>query len=659
MIPHKRVKVAAALAVTIVAVLLRLIGIGQFMTADEENWTIRSSGYWHNLFRNKDTGGAFMTTHPGATLMWVAGAGVAWQEQRLGLDADTSNIRHFRLAATLPVAITVSILIGIATWQAMSLFGSRTAITSGMLLATMPYLVGMSQIVHLDALLALLMLNAVLAFLLFFSTPTNFWLLGRSGIFTGLAFGAKLLPALWLFVFMLGYLVLTQRDGFHVRINKAARVFFLVAGIAALTFYVVWPALWFTDDIGRSFRKDVPSVLTDEHIALEESAEPIAPAGFYVRTVLGRTTPFILVLSVAGLITAGMWSVKKRQLHPVAWLYLYAAGYLLLVTLAAKKGDRYALPALAALAMTAGWALAQAFVNQNKVRRRIAAWIGFGVMLLALLAEVVVWMPYSIAYNNPYYGGRPASQQGWGEGLDAAAQWLNQRPNAANTVIASWYPAVIGTYFNGQTMSLSSRGDSRVAYVVTYRNMYSREKDDIASNVLDEFRDREPVKTVYIGDDPYVWIYSTINPTHFTNHVGEITTDVEVGQVVPVDVNNWHRVDIGFATFSSRDNTKDVTLTIKSSPDSHEILRQTSVNAADIIDGEWHTFEFEPLAGSQGKSFYVAVTSRDSQAGDAVTVKYSEDDIAAGQMLLRRRALKEGEQNSSFMREGDIAYQIK
>ena len=46
-----------AVLVAVLALLLRLPGAGTFATVDEENWTIRSADFYHQLFRQGDPGG--------------------------------------------------------------------------------------------------------------------------------------------------------------------------------------------------------------------------------------------------------------------------------------------------------------------------------------------------------------------------------------------------------------------------------------------------------------------------------------------------------------------------------------------------------------------------------------------------------------------------
>jgi hypothetical protein len=643
---------AVALLIFVLALAVRLPGLGSFMTVDEENWMLRSAGFWHELFRNGNPGGTFMTTHPGATTMWLAGAGISWQEARLGFDIDTSNLRHFRLVATVPIALTTAALIGLSGWLLSRLFGLLPGGMAGLVLAIDPYLVGMSQIAHLDALLALFMMVAVLAFLTAGRQPmqSGRWLV-LSGSFAGLALATKFLPALWLFVFFAAVLAVHSR-----RLTVLIRVLGFVGGVALLALYAVWPALWVKDDFLHSFERDVPAVVTQEHVALEMSEQPTRPAGFYVRTLLGRTTPFVLILSLGVVGTAARYWLRERRVPTVAWLAMYALGFLALITLAAKKADRYALPPLAMLPVLAGWAFGIAVLVW---RRRRAARFLLGIVAVLLTAQTFLWSPYAMAYNNPFFPNiRPFSQQGWGEGLDAAARWLNEHPLADKLTVASWYPGVLGTYFDGKTMSLSSRDDDRVGFVVLYRNMLGRARDDIASNVLDEFRGQEPEHIVLIDDKPYALIFNTIGIHYFPEHAGELIGQMEVGQTVPVEIDGWSSIEIGLATFSGRRNTADVILHVRSDPDAADDIRTVTVNAGDIEDRSWHRFEFQAIAGSSGKNYYVALTSPASTAGNAVTAWFAPEDILPGQLLLRRRERRSGERNSDFFRAGDLAYRL-
>lgn len=627
------------LGVVLLALAVRLIGIGSFMTVDEDNWVLRSSEFYHKLFRNGDPGGTFVTTHPGATSMWLIGAGVSLQEQITGIDADTSNQDLFRVASTVPIAVVTALLVGVIAWGVANVANSRFGLLAGIVLAVEPYLVGMSQVAHLDMLMALLMLSGLLLFFIFLKR-TQWKYLIASGLFIGLAMGVKLILAGWVLMFIAGYLLLNTKGSVGARVAYLLRVGGFVFGVAMLTFYLVWPALWVKDDLSQSFERDIESVATDAHVEIEVSEEPILPASFYARAVAGRTTPFVLILSAGAVVLSSFFVVKARQFsylrsHEVVfWMFVYGLGYLALITLAAKKADRYALPALVVLPVLAGWVLSR--VPSSRFWQRLSSAkqnVVAGFVFILLVSQVFFMSPYAIAYDNPFWNVRPSAQQGWGEGLDAAAAWLNDHPLADEMYVASWYPSVMETYFKGKTFSLSSRDDNRVAFVVLYRNMFGRAPDDIASNVIDEFKGKEPVHVVYIQGEPYAWIYNTLGIRYFTKNVGEILPGSSVGQLVPIAQDNWSAIDIGMATFSSRRNTQDVVLHVRESLESEEDLRTVTVNASEIEDSAYHTFSFDPISNSAGKTYYVHITSPTSRPGDAVTVKFLDQSIVLGEMV--------------------------
>lgn len=628
----QHVRIWLAIVIGGLALGLRLFGLGSFMTADEPNWMVRSSQYYHNFLKG-DLGGTFMTTHPGVTAMWLIGAGEAVQEARLGFHVDTSNLQYFRVAATLPVAVSTAVLVGVVVWLMARLLGFWPAVSGGALLALDPYLTGMSQIAHLDALLALCMAVAALGFLVYLKHGEIRYAL-LAGIFTGLALGTKLLPALWLLVFFALVLIVQRRD--------IVRRLAFVGGVAVLTFYCIWPALWFGTDLDRSFKRDIPSVITQEHVVSEESDEPIAPATFYVRTVLGRTTPFVLILSIGAVMTAGMVGWRFKKVPIPFWLVVYGLGYVALITLVAKKADRYALPALVVWPVVAGWAGAVVLQRLHGHWR----WGALGAVTVALLVLLSGWTPYAIAYDTPLWDVRPLPQQGWGEGLDAAAAWLNQNPLGDRLTIASWYPSVMAPYFRGKTMSLSSRNDKRVGYVVLYRNMEGRARDTIASDVLDEFKNKEPVYVVDIMGTPYVWIYETLGTAYFPKRVHELIGTDEVGQTIPVAPAEWSSVELGMANYSGRPNNRDVVLTIREQPGGPAI-RTVTINAREIGD-DWQKFHFERIADSEGKSYFVSLTSPTSVPGNAVTVRYVDKDVLVGDMY----------QNGELKAGWDIAYRL-
>lgn len=667
-----------AIIITVLALAIRLPGIGQVMTADEARWMDRSTEFIRAI-KHGNIRGTFSTTHPGVVPMWLIGGGIAAQEWRTGITFDQNTISHFRTAATLPVAIVTSLLIGLAVYLLRSVFSPGVAVVSGSLLAIDPYLAGLSRITHLDALLALFMLTVVLAWLSYVQAPSRRRLV-LVGVLAGLAGATKLLPALWLAV-AIGLFELTQllplsgrNFGIILRRNG------LWLAIAALTIIAIWPALWqpqhfgnvyYTSGLYDAYRGDIRRLAIEDEVPTEDTTEAIQPLSFYPRTLVSRTTPFNLIITIGLVIALGiLWWMTWRQHQPASnrlrsltWLVVYGLGFVILITFVGKKSDRYALPGLLIFPLLTGYVLTAVWpLAWDRLRRQWNATVAFGAMAvvtLALLVQTIIWYPYYSAYASPLGAHLiPSAQRGWGEGLDAAADWLNQQPGTDQMMVASWYPSVFGTYFHGQTTSLSARDDARVAYVVLYKNMYGRSNEDDATGVLEEFRKRQPIYTVTIQGEPYAWIYDTIGVPYFPDNTGELTGDIEVGQTMTINQPNWNVVEIGLSNYSGRANTHDLILHIKESPTATRDIRTVTINASQVADSDWNRFIFDPIPDSQGKTYYISLTSPESVLGNAITVRYSKTDRKPGQMYWRRRALKPGETLQTFVQKGDIAYKL-
>lgn len=658
--------ILAGLLIAALALAVRLPGLGQFMTVDEETWMLRSGEFYDKLLAG-DAAGTFLTTHPGTPLTWLAGAGIQIREHQLGTGVDTSNIAAFRMYALLPVVVTTALLLGFIGALLMRLLGTAPGLMAASLLVLDPYLLGLAQIIHLDALLALFMLTSMLCFLLEMQADSRGgrMLLMTAGIFAGLALSTKLLAALWLLVLFAAILLVQNLPWQWCSLRRIIRTLGVIGATAALVFVALWPAAWGkTDNLDQYIARDTASVATDEHVAIEVSEDPIPPASFYIRTVLGRVTPMNQVLAVGAIIGVIVAAWRMKKIPPMLWLLLYAGGFLVLITFIAKKSDRYALPALAIFPVMAGWGAAvaaQLIARTWPPRKGRQALLGsiLGVVVLLNLGNLASWFPYPIAYNNPFFPNvRSLTQQGWGEGLDAAARWLNEHPLGDKLFVSSWYPSVFAAYFDGKTMSLSSRDDHRVSYLVAYRNMGGRAKDDIASNVLDELSGKDPIHVVYIHGIPYVWIYEANTLGLYYRHVGEITGTVEVGQIVPVSTSDWHTIEIGMATYSGRSNTHDVVLNVYENLEDIVPIRTSTVSAAEIENESWQVFTFDPISDSAGQTYYVSVRSPNSVTGNAVTVRYADVDLAPGELVFFREELAADQTRQQFIRPGDVAYRI-
>jgi len=100
---------------------------------------------------------------------------------------------------------------------------------------------------------------------------------------------------------------------------------------------------------------------------------------------------------------------------------------------------------------------------------------------------------------------------GNGEGLDRAAAWLNQQPNAAALTVASWYSEGFAPYFHGATVdvrkiySLDLWPWTEAHRVVLYVNQFQRQLPD--PQILAYFAAQQPLYTVSMHGVDYARVY--------------------------------------------------------------------------------------------------------------------------------------------------------
>ena len=173
-------------------------------------------------------------------------------------------------------------------------------------------------------------------------------------------------------------------------------------------------------------------------------------------------------------------------------LLLYVLLFTIMMTIPPKSSEKYYLPVYVVLDLIAGlgwYAVADWAKKLFPARWRS----GFGFFVLAFIVLVQASLslrtfPYYVTYFNPLLGGNLRANQvltiGSGEGLDLAAQYLNQKPNATHLKVMSWYGiGPFSYYFVGDTIPLyGSRGwDSgwisklqQMDYLVIYANQWRR-----------------------------------------------------------------------------------------------------------------------------------------------------------------------------------------
>ncbi|MCC7370862.1 MAG: glycosyltransferase family 39 protein [Chloroflexi bacterium] len=514
-----------ALLLTLAALPPRLLATDRFVTTDELFWVGRAAAFGRAIETGQFSG-TFQTGHPGVTTMWTAWLGMGGLASDLAPSRKEVSRREVSqspaflpglAAARRAFGVVTALGIGLLTLLAWRLFGPGPAVLGGLLLALDPFFLAHSRLVHIDASLTLWLSLAVAAGLARWQGGGQ-WTLVLCGVAGGLALLSKS-PALILVGLM--PLILLPYRGVRLdrtRLPGALRDLAVWGLIAALTFVVVWPAVW-SDPTGTASR--FLAFVRDNSNPDNAAAADDRGVGvwFYPLVFLFRATPLMLV----GLLGLLLPPWRRPEGRASIMLLVYALGFGAAMTVAAKGFDRYLLPIFPALDLLAGlgwWRLVTLAAETvgaraGLLRRQLAGGAAVG-LLFAASGGWWIWSawPYELTYANPLLGGNPAAHRtiasGWGEGLDAAARYLNERTAGSRLRVAmpgEIYTTVLDAQLNG-TVAPAEGYDAGVAdaLVVYLRNNQLGERPPYFDEELLAWT---PEYTVILNGVPYAWVYST------------------------------------------------------------------------------------------------------------------------------------------------------
>jgi 4-amino-4-deoxy-L-arabinose transferase-like glycosyltransferase len=379
-----------------------------------------------------------------------------------------------------------------------------------------------------------------------------------SGLMAGLALLTKLpSPLIIAFVGGLGLvaLILAWRQEGGGALRRWFVALLVWGGIALLVFVALWPAMWVAplETLGLMYIDAFEFGGIGEGHATFYLGQTVTDPGpwFYPYAIAFRLTPVTIVgllmtigwllLPVAYIVlrtvylTLRHWPdrftdyisrftlhASRSTLHAARLTFsnsrlvtvtLIMLAFIIFIILfsnaSPKKLDRYVMAVIPPLVFFA--ALGFVKVEQWCLRPSAPSPLCPPILLRALLAGTVALQllftilaaPYYLTYYNPLLGGvKQAAMQvpvGWGEGLEQAATYLNNLPDAEFLTVSSWYSDMFHPYFVGQRASFSDDGRAQLAadYVVFYINQIQRQKP--YPGLVDYFQAKEPVFKVAVN----------------------------------------------------------------------------------------------------------------------------------------------------------------
>jgi hypothetical protein len=507
----------------------RAIGLGGAVTEDEDQWIARSGAFAHGL-DTQEWRRTYLTGHPGVTTMWLTTATLGIQRtrpfERVIGSPDVTTVPDFLPAlhrARVPFAVLQAGLVVLAAVLAGRLLGPAVGLVAGLLLAAEPFWAGVGPVVGMDGLLTGFLTASLLA-LLIACRPDATRPVGWAAL-AGLAFGLAFLskttalfagPVVAALVLVAGWSAWSRRSA--ARRWWAGPLAIAAAwGIAAgLVIWLIWPAAWLApiSTVMRTIAFSARLGGTPHGPGNFLLGQPVDDPGplFYPVALLVRIGPSTLV-GLLLLFVLGAAAPARRVIWP---LLGYVLLFVLLLTVAPKKVDRYLLPILPILGILAavGWVEAARRLPWPSRPRplRFATPSGRGVGFAALLALAVqVWPlvqagPFPLAAYNPLAGGVRTAERaipvGWGDGLDVAGQRIRELAGGRTVVTAIWSPLRVSFGAHAPGPVVSDRQIGQADFYVDY--IHARQRQLTPR----QLRNRRPDAVVTVGGVDYARIYT-------------------------------------------------------------------------------------------------------------------------------------------------------
>lgn len=560
------------------ALLIRLSALGRYITPDELIWVYRSV-----LFREALSAGLWGDTlvagHPGVITTWLGSGAISlqlllnaadleaykWITQLAWLTPDNmvafQKLSVFLSAGRFMVAAISSLGIVAVFILSRRLFNSCLALLLAMLLAIDPFFAGLSGLLHVDGLVTTFVMLSLLTLALAagfgakeVEMRSQLVYAAISGATASLAALSKSPALLLLPVAALVFLLLLILDRDRPLLDRL-QVTIVLGVIWIVSFFLLtillFPALWTSPErvlqlsSGNASRHVVEALRPTfflGRIAFDHG--PI----FYPLAVAFRIGPVVTVGLV--ILAVLLFTREKRSQIPLRTVFIFGLWALLflgLITITAKKFDRYALPIFPALTVLAviGWG----YWLQTGKR---LGWILLSFLIVTQVSYMLFVLPYPLSAYNMLLGGPITAghvlPMGWGESISSAGAWLAAEVDGEQLSAVSGIAPSLAPFFPGTTLLAEENEEYAKADFIIF-TAGSRQNDPLG--VKESTAELDLLHIIHYGGLDQAWIYANPNPTKKDLQVSDLPFPITFDEKINL-VGQDLRVDNGEIKFTAR-----------------------------------------------------------------------------------------------------------
>ena len=543
----------------------RLPKIGSFVTLDEPSWLSQGANFYYALGQREFENTVY-EYQPAVTTMWIISAAMHFyfpEYRGFGqgyLDYEKGRLDPFMvkydkdplvlLTYSRIIQVFVLLILFLLLYFLLQKFFPKTIAAFILIFASLdPFYLSQMRLMDHEGMLSLFVLISLTALALYLFKENKILFLILSGVAAGFAQLTKSSSIAMLAgigILLLIKIFQERGGGWGKIILSQIKTFAIWFACLAATYFIFWPGMWVAPSkmlyevFGNAFSFAFQGARLKVTEELDASSFRLnirwGDIWSIAKILLYKTTPITWLGIILGLIipfkratstqlNTSLESVHVNRLFISLWLITALAFIVLFGISQGRNSPHYILTSYLSLNLVAGlgWFYTlQWFASRFNTKQLSVHYISLIVIVLLQAWNVVATFPYYFTYRNPilysmgWYNEFPHFP--YGEGLELAANYLAELPDAENNVVFSYYSRGCFSYFYpGGTISFRPYyADGEHAtdllnnlYASEYLVVYYANQGQLShyQSYLKVLSAVEPFHVIWMNDYEYIRIY--------------------------------------------------------------------------------------------------------------------------------------------------------